>query len=396
MLLGMRMPARPPSPRGGRPAPLRSLLFFALLAGCGSSQGGAPDAAPRDAAADANSPADASAEAAPPDATAAADASTDAAPTDAAPTDAASEAGSSAGGPCDIGADGLVQHAVAPADTDPAIDQWLEDHYAVVDPAAPSDGLLYVHLPGSLGVPAHSKDIVRIAARHGMHALGLRYPNSWTVGMLCSGSSDPDCFEHVRQEILTGDDLSPLVDVSPANSIVNRLTKALVYLASTYPSEGWDAYLSGGAVDFRKVVVGGHSQGGGHAAFIGIQYHVARVLMFSSPEDGTAPTPASWLTIDPATPRAAFFGLVHRREPGYNDVRTDWNALGMTSAATPVDVDTTPAPYMDAQSLVTNVMPSSGRTALDFHGSTVTDAKTPIAPDGTPVLCPAWLTMLGP
>jgi hypothetical protein len=47
--------------------------------------------------------------------------------------------------------------------------------------------------------------------------------------------------------MLDGDDRSELVQVSPADGIVNRLTKVLELLARDYPQEGWSQFLESGA-----------------------------------------------------------------------------------------------------------------------------------------------------
>src|SRR2546430_7087542 len=55
---------------------------------------------------------------------------------------------------------------------------------------------------------------------------------------ICGGVTDPtSCYENARLEILHGVDRSDLVDVSPANSIDNRLTKLLQFLASSRSEE---------------------------------------------------------------------------------------------------------------------------------------------------------------
>ena len=46
-------------------------------------------------------------------------------------------------------------------------------------------------------------------------------------------------------EILDGRGESTVVDVDRANSIENRLIKALQHLAATYPGEGWAQFLDG-------------------------------------------------------------------------------------------------------------------------------------------------------
>ena len=56
--------------------------------------------------------------------------------------------------------------------------------------------------------------------------------------------------------------------IAPQDAVLHRLTKALAYLAQTYPNEGWGAFLVNGAPDWSRIVLGGHSNGSGEAAFI--------------------------------------------------------------------------------------------------------------------------------
>src|SRR5690349_21286759 len=50
----------------------------------------------------------------------------------------------------------LTVHIVNPQATDPAIDQALDNHYAWVDPTAPTNGQLFVYMPGTGDVPANA------------------------------------------------------------------------------------------------------------------------------------------------------------------------------------------------------------------------------------------------
>ena len=49
--------------------------------------------------------------------------------------------------------------------------------------------------------------------------------------------------------------------------------------------QNWGQFLSGGSIQWDHIIISGHSQGGGHAAVIGISNPVRRVLMFASPND---------------------------------------------------------------------------------------------------------------
>jgi hypothetical protein len=268
---------------------------------------------------------------------------------------------------------------VPPPDTDPAITQFVDDHVVVWNPYVERRGVLYVHLPGTGGVPANSELVLREAALQGVPAIGLTYPNRRTVNSLCDGRTTA-CPGAVRNEIVNGVDSSPLVSVNVANSVVNRLTKLLQHLSRLQPGFGWDTYLDGAEPRWERIVVGGHSQGAGHAAFIATQHRVARVAMYAGAHDTVDGRFADWLQPG-ATPGERFFGFVHR-EDGAIVKQLGWQRLGATGALTPVDGAT--PPYGGNHMLVTDV-PSANP-----HGSVVVDARTPKRADGTPLFAPVW------
>ena len=98
----------------------------------------------------------------------------------------------------------LVEHIVAPQTTDPAIDKFLEDHYAWLDTTAQSNHKLLVFLPGSRQRPALFQLVQQEAARLGYHVIGLQFVNFHNGFVLtCSspGQSNPsECFEAGRLE----------------------------------------------------------------------------------------------------------------------------------------------------------------------------------------------------
>src|SRR5262249_30784868 len=152
----------------------------------------------------------------------------------------------------------LIEHIVAPQDTDPAIDAYLEDHYAYIDTRemAPR-GKLLLHLAGSNGIPADTLTMLHEGARLGYHVVGLRYPNDFDIYALCG--QDPDCFGLLREEELDGGDHTPVVDVGMVNGIEHRLVALLAYLHAQYPDEGWCWWADGEVPRWSEIVVSGHS-----------------------------------------------------------------------------------------------------------------------------------------
>ena len=65
--------------------------------------------------------------------------------------------------------------------------------------------------------------------------------------------------------------------------------------------QGWGQFLlADNTVDWRKVVLAGHSQGGGHVGVLAKSVSLNRAVYFSSPEDwyDTTDTPASWSRVN--------------------------------------------------------------------------------------------------
>lgn len=291
---------------------------------------------------------------------------------------------------------------MVPSQTDAAIHTALDPHVAI-NPVATDNiaGTLLVVLPGTGGGPAQYRLILRTGAARGYHAIGLAYPNPRAVGALCGGSADTDCFWNVRREIVTGTDLSSLVAANAPNSIVNRLQKLLAYLHTQYPTEGWGQYLVNGTVDWSRIVVAGHSQGGGHAAVIAKLYSVNRGVYFSSPPDWDSlrGAPASWFARTGATEAGRQYGFAHLQDDlvPYAQLVPIWSVLGLQAYGAPTSVDGSAAPYGNSHQLTTAAAPNYGGGSLfPLHGATVVDAATPLSGTGTPLFEPVWVSLCFP
>jgi hypothetical protein len=287
----------------------------------------------------------------------------------------------------------LAPRTFAPSATDPAITSFNSPHHAFFNPATPARGRLFLFLPGTDATPSVYQKICRHAAVLGWHSLGLMYQNGDAVNALCP--SDPQCAGLVRAEVLDGIDRTPLVNVDAANSITNRLVKALLYLAQVAPTEGWGQFLDAShAPRWERIVVAGHSQGGGHAAFIAKTHAVSRCLMFASADTVANGDAATWMVEPGATPPERFFGLAHLGDPLIPPAaqRTGWTALGMDAFGPEVFVDTAPA-LGGTRRYMTALNPAlSGLTAN--HGVPAVDFRTPLMADGQPALSRVWTAML--
>jgi hypothetical protein len=83
------------------------------------------------------------------------------------------------------------------------------------------------------------------------------------------------------------------------------------------PKGGWGQFLTNGSPVWSRIIVAGHSQGSGHAAYIGTLFKVDRVLMFSGPQDymDDLHRPAPWQADKRATPPSRFFAFLALKDP---------------------------------------------------------------------------------
>jgi hypothetical protein len=291
-----------------------------------------------------------------------------------------------------------VERTIATTTINPAISTT---HGAVIainpDPGAVPKERLFVMLPGTGGTPNVQRLILRAGIARGYHVIGLPYRNETTVADYCIGISDVNCTGNVRREIITGADTSGQIVVDSTNSIFGRLTRTLGYLNTTYPTEGWGRFLAGGAVDWSVVTVAGHSQGSGHAAYMGKLYSLDRLVMFSGPSDiGTGNgASAAWLSLPNITPASRQYGFTHTADElvPYALVLNNWGLIGLGSFGVPVSVDGASPPYGNSRQLTTSAAynPSAPNAiTYPYHLATVLDTFVPLTAQRAPVYSHVW------
>jgi len=296
-------------------------------------------------------------------------------------------------------------------------------------PGSVSNSLLYLFLPATGATPSDYTLIQQEAVDLGYHVIGLAYPNTDAVVGIChdpmrnlSYEDRQACYLNVRQQTLDPTILrnTDYTKVSAADTIYNRLTKLLTYLRKKYPEEGWGGFLDEtGAPNWSRIVVAGHSQGGGNAALIGKQHLVARVVMISSPPDGcfesldkygdtlplalpgcadpitnplTVPG-ALWTGLPGLTPADRYYGLAHESEFAITPMLENWGRLGLYQFGNPVVREDSAPPYGCTHMLLTRrpplKVPGIARS-LYAHRLTVRNGFTPTDETGVPLLRDAW------
>ena len=296
-----------------------------------------------------------------------------------------------------------AERQVNATSTDPAVTAAPaggEAPHVAINPVASvsAQGRLLVFLPGTQGRPTQYTFILRAAAARGFHAVGVNYPNQTAMGSLCQFSTDADCYWNARNAVIFGGGtpVSGQSPVSRADSIVNRLNRLLAALNTQYPAEGWGQFLLGdGTVDWSRVVLAGHSQGGGHVGVLAKTVALGRAVYFSAPEDWNELTdrPANWTQARPnVTPASRQYGFGSDADTlvPNSHAFAHWNNLGLFRPASgPVLVDGASSPFADSQQLRTALPPNPASTAatpaLRNHGVTVVDTSTPVDAAGKPL-----------
>ncbi len=205
---------------------------------------------------------------------------------------------------------------IEPGLTDPAIHAVHGPNIALYDPKVPSRHLLYFFLTGTGGSAVGSEKMDSAFAAWGYHAISIDYEDN-VIAVASAHSPDSTSFGRYRDAIVTGAPVSRKIKVDTANSILNRFQKLLLYLVKRDPAGHWKQFLKDGQPRWSLIIVAGHSQGAGHAAYIGKLFNVNRVIMFSGPQDylDNLHRPAPWQAMKSATPPTRFFAFLAMKDP---------------------------------------------------------------------------------
>ena len=266
---------------------------------------------------------------------------------------------------------------VAPIQTNTNYSSAEKEHYVVRNNQLHINKLL-LFMGGSFSTPKNYDRVCDHAASLGFDVISLSYFNNVAAAPLGS-SSDPFIFDNYRDEICFGNQVSNAVDVDVLNAINSRTVNLLQYLNLEYPNQNWKQYLtSSNTLIWEKIIVSGHSQGSGHACFLGKQNSVNKVIMFSGPNDYSTffNEPANWLTQSGATALDKHFSLLHVEDNilAFDNQVSNLKGLGLLSSTEdPILVDDLASPYSKANSLSLNI------TAISNHNSTI--GANSIVPD---------------
>ena len=287
------------------------------------------------------------------------------------------------------------EYWVYPSTTDPAITTFNATHFVSVQTGALLKNILFVNIPGTNRTPSQCKVIAQKAVSMGYHAISLTYSNQTAGNPLCAPTGDTTCHLRLRREVIDGIDRHPSINITPTNSVINRLTKLLIYMHKVQPTQGWGQYLVNNQINWSKVIIGGHSQGGALAGVIGRFYPVKRVIMFSMVDflnNGKIP---NWEKL--TANNANYYSLINMNDElvPWSKVNAVWTAAGWKAYGNYINVDWNPFPYNNSHLLISTYKPTS--TSIDpYHNMTGVDHYFPKYSNGKYVYEKAWEYLLKP
>ena len=206
------------------------------------------------------------------------------------------------------------------------------------------------------------------------------YDDTPAVNVVCPPVPDPKCTESFRQKRIYGDNVTNIVDDTPAESIVARLTKLLAYLDAHYPNDGWGGYLAGGKPNGlyrRQRALSRRRNGGVHCKG---QRSLSRRAV-REPVGLLQPAPSACSVALQAAghPARSLVCGVPRARTGTGLMSRTYPALGIPASQRQV-LDLEPRPTPD----------DAAAGAMAYHWSVVGHRATPLDANGIPAYLPVW------
>ena len=210
------------------------------------------------------------------------------------------------------------------------------------------------HLGGSLGRP-FDQDTSEFSARafleeslsSGYIVVQPAYHNRYPINGPdeCGGNSDiNDCAGLVRLEKIRGSNETDVIEVPVADSIERRIVRIFEY----FSSEGFDfpaGIVDGNTVSWDQAAYGGHSQGSGHALYIGKNFGGQSVCIIGGVSDVADDVPlvpeeniADWLLDNQfEISTSKIRGFLIEEDPFYDSFTSTLTLLGISysSASNP-------------------------------------------------------------
>lgn len=236
-----------------------------------------------------------------------------------------------------------------------------DSHAIIIDTNVTFNNKIFLFIGGTGSTTNQYVALMDYATTLGYVVINISYPNSVAANSLKS-DSDSLAFTKYRQELCFGTPQSSYVTVDTFNSIHNRLIDLLNYLDTINNYYNWAQHLiSSTQINWNSFAVGGHSQGSGHAAYLGKTYSLDRILMFSGPNDYSEyfSRPALWLSQPGSTSLNQYYSYLSLNDEAvpYWKQYANTGGLGLLTADDSTLVDPLSLPFNNSHCLYTTQTP---------------------------------------
>jgi len=236
------------------------------------------------------------------------------------------------------------------------------EHFIMGTETSRHNKRVLVYIPGTTDRPELSSCLLKsVAASLPYPTIGLSYAflssgdsfrNSKCalVGATSGIPAQVDCLTQQHKDAINGgtygsthfkDNKTFWDPVEPHNSITARLGFLFKYLDETIPNGGWDKFYN---IDINsdfptptwgRLEIMGHSQGAGHAAYLGQTSRIKGAVMVSGPQDECIDCPVdTTFWIDEPYVSEKYTAFASGVEPLVGVMTNNWNRMTAANATT--------------------------------------------------------------
>jgi len=241
------------------------------------------------------------------------------------------------------------------------------DHF-VIGNSIQNKGMALIYIPGTTDRPELSSCLLKSVSAHSKYpTIGLSYKylssgdkfRNGKCALVGSIEEQVNCLTQQHEDAIIGgtygathfkDDGSAFWDpIEPQDSITARIGFLLKFLDTTYPDAGWGKLYEDTnpfpTPKWHRLIIMGHSQGAGHAAYIAQTKKTRGTVMVSGPQDECIDCPndtSFWVDKPYLTFKSTAFA--NGDEPLVGVMKNNWSRMTKAGGSTwemdkVVDVD---------------------------------------------------------
>jgi len=209
-----------------------------------------------------------------------------------------------------------------------------------------------VYIPGTTDRPELSSCLLKSVSSHlNYPTIGLSSGDSYRNGkcaLVGSIEEQVNCLAEQHEDAINGGTYGlthfkngkPFWDgIEPHDSITARLGYLLKFLDNKYPNTGWEKLYTNASPfptpKWHRLIIMGHSQGAGHAAYIAQTKKIRGTVMVSGPQDECTDCPAGtkfWVDKPYLTSKSTAFA--HGEEPLVGVMKNNWSRMTQAGGST--------------------------------------------------------------